>query len=198
MEFDFKELVAKAYFDYVGPAFPSWWGKNKTKFVIPSLKNISRELLTNGQYFQQLTLSYGSKKYKFPNEPLISLSQTKTIVETATVGKYRRGTVKEYICTEDYQLTIRGVCINEEVEDRDEYPTEQVELLHELFKINDSVEVEENLFLELFDIQNIVLKTFDLDEMAGEQGQQRFTMTAVSDQPFFADLIEKEKMSKLT
>lgn len=199
MEFDFKELVAKAHFDYVGPAFPSWWANNKTKFVLPSLNNITRELLINGRYFQELTLSYGGKKYKFPNEPLISLSLTKTIVRTATVGKYRRGTVKEYICTEDYQLTIRGVCVNEEVEDRDEYPTEQVKMLHEVFyDIDDALKVEANLFLEQFGIENLVLLTFDLDEMAGEQGLQRYTMTAESDQPFYAELKEKEQMSKLS
>ncbi len=194
MEFDFKELVAKAHFDYVGPAFPSWWGRNKTKFVLPSLTNISRELLLNGKYFQTLTLSYKGEEYTFPNEPLISLSLSKTIVETATVGKYRRGTVKEYICTEDYQLTIRGVCVNEDVDLRDEYPAEQVQMLHQMFEINDSLDVVANLFLDQFDIKRLVLKSFDLEDMAGQQGLQKYTITAVSDQDFYADLTEKEKL----
>lgn len=195
MDFDFKELIAKAHFDYVGPAFPTWWGRNKKLFVLPSLKNISRELLLNGKYFQRLTLSYEGQQFDFPNEPLISLGLTKTIVETATVGQYRRGTVKEYICTEDYQLIIRGVCLNEDSEMRDEYPTDQVQVLHTMFEINDALDIEANLFLELFGIEKLVLKSFELDEMAGQQGLQKYTITAVSDQPFYADLEEKEKLN---
>lgn len=194
MEFDFKELIAKVHFDYVGPAFPQWWGRNKTKFVFPSLKNISRELLLNGTYFQTLTLAYQGEEFTFPNEPLISLSLSKTIVETATVGRYRKGTVKEYICTEDYQLTIRGVCVNEDPEEREEYPAEQVQMLHRMFEINESLDVISNLFLDQFDIKRLVLKSFDLDEMAGQQGLQRYTITAVSDQDFYADLEEIEKI----
>lgn len=195
MEFSFKELVAKAHFDYVGPAFPSWWMKNKTKFVLPSLTNITRELLLGGKYFQTLKVAYKGEQFIFPNEPLISMSLAKTIVETATVGKERKGTVKEYICTEDYQLTIRGVCMSENPEERDQYPAEQVQELHKMYEINDSLEVINNPFLILFDIKNIVLKNLEFEEMAGQQGLQKYTITAVSDQDFYADLTEKQKLN---
>ena len=65
-----------------------------------------------------------------------------------------------------------------------------------MFEINDSLEVISNPFLELFEIRNIVLKDIQLDEMAGEQGLQKFTITAVSDQDFYADLTEREKNLK--
>ena len=81
MEFSIKELVAKAHFDYVGPAFPQWWGQNKTKFVLPSLMGIGSEILLGRQYFQTLKVSYNGEQFVFPNEPLISLGLTKTIVE---------------------------------------------------------------------------------------------------------------------
>lgn len=197
MEFDIKELVAKAHFDYVGPAFPLWWGRNKTKFVLPNLKGIARELLAGGKYFQQLKLSYKGEIFEFPNEPLISLSLAKTIVETATVGKERKGTVKEYICTEDYQITIRGVCVHEDPERREEYPADQVQLLQRMFEINDSLEVVTNPFLSIFDVSNLVLKEIEWDEMAGTQGLQKYTIYAVSDQDFYADLAEKEKIAFL-
>lgn len=199
MEFDFKELVAKAHFDYVGPAFPDWWGNNKTKFVLPSLKNITRNLLLGGKYFQTLKVkSNTGEEYVFPNEPLISLSLQKTIVETATVGKERKGTVKEYICTEDYQISIRGVCVNENPEDRDEYPSEQVEELHRMFELNERLNIETNPFLELFGIRGIVLKSFDLEEMAGQQGLQKYTISAVSDYDFYADQKTKEREKVLS
>lgn len=195
MEFDIKELIAKAHFDYVGPAFPKWWATNKTKFVLPSLSKIGAALLLGGQYFQTLKVSYKGEQFVFPNEPLISMSLAKTIVETATVGKERKGTVKEYINTEDYVLNIRGVCVNPDYPD--EYPTEQVQELQRLFEINDSVEVMNNLFLELFGIKNLVLKNIEWNEMAGQQGLQVYTVNAVSDSDFYADLAEKSKLTGL-
>ena len=195
MEFDIKELIAKAHFDYVGPAFPKWWATNKTKFVLPSLSKIGAGLLLGGQYFQTLKVSYKGEQFVFPNEPLISMSLAKTIVETATVGKERKGTVKEFINTEDYVLNIRGVCVNPDYPD--EYPTEQVQELQRLFEINDSVEVMNNLFLELFGVKNLVLKNIEWNEMAGQQGLQVYTVNAVSDSDFYADLAEKSKLTGL-
>lgn len=206
-EFNIKELLIRAAVDYVGPRFPEWWSKNKKKYQLPDLKNINASQLLGGKYFMQLTLSYPEKeiskfgstvvsesrtrKVTLPNEPLISLGLTKTIVETATVGKYRKGTVKEYICTEDYNITIKGVCID--LDDPELYPGKQVQLLNDLFDINDALEVESNPFLELFGIRKIVLKDIQFDEMIGEQGVQKYTITAVSDQDFYADLNEKDK-----
>lgn len=194
-EFDIKELVAKAHFDYVGPAFPAWWGKNKKLFVLPNLNTITAEL-KNGtsSYFMQLKLSYNGETFTLPNEPLVGLALTKTIVETATVGKYRKGTVKEYITTEDYNITLRGVCFSQMDDDGyDDYPADQVRNLNTLFEINDALEVVDNKFFELFGIRKIVLKDIQFDEMVGQQGMQRYTITAVSDQDFYADLSELGK-----
>jgi hypothetical protein len=117
----------------------------------------------------------------------------KTIVKTATVGKERTGTVKEYICTEDYQIFIRGVCINDDPDEREIYPAEQVQRIQEMFLINDRLNVETNPFLELFGIRSVVLEGIDWEEMAGEQGMQKFTINAVSDNDFYADLSEKQQ-----
>lgn len=193
-EFNFKDLVAKAHFDYVGPSFPLWWKKNKAKFVLPNLLDVSEALLRGKPYFTTLTLEYKGEKFNLPNEPLISLSQVKTIKETATVGKYRKGTVKEYITTEDYQITVRGVCVN--TEDMESYPSEQVEEINRLFDINDAVQVVGNKFFELFGVRALVIKEKKFEEMAGQQGLQKYTLTAVSDQDFYADLNEKEMNRK--
>lgn len=188
-EFDFKKLTAQL-FDYVGPNFPVWWAQNKTKFELPDLMGIGEELLFGKKFFTTLTLGYDGETFDLPNEPLLSISLTKTIVETATVGKYRKGTVKEYITTDDYQIVIRGVCVNEE--DFEKYPSEQVAILRKVFDINDSLEVVGNKFFELFGIRSIVLKEINFDEMAGQQGLQKYVITAVSDQDFYADLDERE------
>lgn len=189
-KFDFKEIVARAAFDYIGPAFPEWWKKNQSRYHLPDLRTINAAQILGGKYFMTLKLSYNSQKFELPNEPLISLGLSKTIVETATVGKYRKGTVKEYICTEDYQIMIKGVCVD--VDNPEDYPSDQVAALNELFEINDSLDVVSNLFLELFGIRKIVLKDIQFEDMAGEAGMQKYTITAVSDQDFYADLNEKE------
>ena len=156
---------------------------------------IGKDLLLGGRYFTTLKVAdKAGNQFIFPNEPLLSISLAKTIVETATVGKERKGTVKEYICTEDFNINIKGVCVNEK--QPDVFPTEQVLELRKMFEINDSLEVISNPFLELFEIRNIVLKDIQLDEMAGEQGLQKFTIIAVSDQDFYADLTEREKNLK--
>lgn len=186
MDFDFKDLLTKPI-DYVGPPFPKWWGNNKTKFVLPDLLGVNRNQLLGGQYFQTLELQYNGKNYLFPNEPLIGLTVAKTIVSTATVGKYRKGSVDEYICTEDYLISIRGLCFSEDMET---YPADQVAMLNELFEINDSLEILNNPFLELFEIRKITLLEINFDEMQGEQGIQRYTIRAKSSQDFYAELDE--------
>lgn len=192
-EFDIKELVAKAHFDYVGPSFPEWWENNKTKMVLPSLTEIGVGLLDGQKYFQTLKLSYNGTQFVFPNEPLISLSLTKTIVETPTVGKERKGTVKEYICTEDYNLTINGLCVYLDEEKKGMYPAEQVQEVQNMFEINDSLEVVSNPFLELFGIRNLVLKEIQWEAMQGQESLQKYSITAISDQDFYADLLDREK-----
>ncbi len=196
-EINIKELTAKAFFDYVGPAFPAWWGKNKTAFVLPSLSNIRASL--SGQagkgYFMTLTLADSNgTQYNFPNEPLVSLSLRKTIKETPTVGKYRKGTVKEYINTEDYNITLRGVCIDTENPNR--YPAEQIQELNALFEKNEALEVVDNMFFAQFGIDKVVLKDIALAEMAGQEGVQKYTIKAVSDQDFYAELTERNAFLK--
>lgn len=191
--FDIQELVARAHFDYVGPMFPEWWARNKKTFL-PSLKSIG--MITPGQkYFTRLTLAYQGNQMSFPNEPLVSFSLAKTIIETPTVGEYRRGAVLEYICTENYQISIRGLCVD--LDNQDTYPSDQVEEIIKMFDINDSLEVVNNPFFELFGIRKIALKDIQWDEMRGVQGAQRFIISAVSDQDFYADLKERDQAKLL-
>ena len=189
-EFNLREITARALFDYVGPHFPVWWKKNKSKFELPDLRGINSEQIRGGKYFLQLKLSYKGQMFELPNEPLLSLGLTKTIVKTATVGKQRKGTVKEYICTEDWVISIKGVCIN--VDEPELYPADQVAILNDLVAINDALEVETNAFLELFGIRKLVIEDIKFDEMVGESGLQRYTISAISDQDFYADLNEKD------
>ena len=191
MNVNIKELLLRASMDYVGPMFPLWWAKNQRRYQLPDLRTVNRSQLLGAKYFLQVRLSHKGQVFELPNEPIISLGLTKTIVETATVGKQRKGTVKEYICTEDYNISIKGICID--LDDPEVYPAAQVATLNDMFEINEALEVESNLFFELFGIRKIVLKDIQFEEMIGEAGMQKYSITAISDQDFYADLNERDK-----
>lgn len=189
-EFNIREIAARTIFDYIGPNFPEWWKSNKKKFELPDLRGINSKQLNGAKYFMQLKLSYKGQFFELPNEPLISIGLSKTIVQTPTVGKYRKGTVKEYICAEDDIISIKGVCFGANYTDL--YPADQVAMLKEMHDINDALEVESNAFFELFGVRKLVILETKFDEMVGESGLQTYSISAVSDQDFYADLSEKD------
>ncbi|MDO5608253.1 MAG: DUF6046 domain-containing protein [Capnocytophaga sp.] len=195
MEFDLRELTAKAFFDYVGPAFPQWWETNKTAFVMPGLNSINEARLGGSKYFMQLEVEdKNGNRTTLPNEPLVGFSQTKTIVETAVIGRNRKGKVKEYIATEDWQISIQGLCVNPE--NPGEYPARQVQELQRLFDKNESLEVIGNKLFTLFGITNIVLKDISFEAMQGRESVQKYSIKAVSDNDFYAELDDKKRNLK--
>ncbi|OUL63102.1 DUF6046 domain-containing protein [Flavobacterium sp. AJR] len=199
-EFNIKEITARAFLDYVGPGYPGFLfdvstkgGKLKIKKNGKKidLNSINASNFSGGKYFLTLTLTYKGVDYELPNEPLISLGLSKTIVETATVGKYRKGTVKEYINTEDYTISIKGICFDDE--NPNSYPSQQVSTLRNMVEINEALEIKSNPFFTLFGIGKIVIKDIQFEDMMGQGGMQKYTISAISDQDFYADLDEKNK-----
>lgn len=190
-EFNIKQLLIRASLDYIGPHFPEWWKKNESRYKLPDLLGINAKQLLGYKYFMTLKVSYKGEEFLFPNEPIVSIGMSKTIVKTATVGKKKKRSVKEYITTDDEVITIKGVCID--LEDPERYPADQVKMLNDLFEVNDAVEIEDNAFFELFGIRKIVLEDLQWDEMIGESGMQKYTIRALGDDDFFADLNEKDK-----
>ena len=57
-------------------------------------------------------------------------------------------------------------------------------------KTQELLKHEDKLFT-LFDIGNIVLKDISFEEMEGKEGIQKYTIKAVSDMDFYAELDEK-------
>lgn len=188
MTIDIRALTAMVHSSYIGSPYPEWEKKAKS-YELPDLYNISESRVLGKPYFMTLSLQYQQQVIVLPNEPLVAISIQKTIVETPTVGHLRKGTVKEYICTEDYNIEIKGICIGE----NGNYPARQVKELNDLFAINAALEIKNNLFFNLFNIQKVVLRSLKFDEMMGQEAFQRYTLNAVSDQPFFAELNDKAK-----
>jgi len=120
-----------------------------------------------------------------PNEPSIIIIAKKNILETALVGSTRRGTVKELIAVEDYEITIRGIAIN--YESKLVYPEDQVKALHDLFLRNEALEIQSAL-TNLFGIYRLVIKQATFPEMTGIQHAQAYEFGCVSDEDFILEL----------
>ena len=120
--------------------------------------------------------------YKFPIEPLISVSGSKTIIETKVVGL--KMPIIEDVAMESYKVSIKGVFINEE---NDDYPYRDVARLSVLHEMRGSLPVVNSL-LRTFGIDYICIKDIKCDGIEGHQSMQWYTIEAVSDRPVNLEL----------
>lgn len=107
---------------------------------------------------------------------LLEVSQSKNIVKTAING--RNGTIKEYVSDGDYQINIKGVLVNNE--DGYNRPTQLIQALIALCSVPESLKVASK-FLQLFDVNNIVIDEFSFPQSEGFQNVQPFELTCSSD-----------------
>lgn len=113
---------------------------------------------------------------EIPNA-VISIKGKKTIVETAMVG--RKGTVKELISVDDFDIEIAGVALDKD------FPDEAIAELNDLYNINEAVSLKcalTDIFLDEED--KVVIKSIDFSVMKGYEAVQVFKMSLVSDRSF--------------
>lgn len=137
---------------------------------------LRRKDLQGRWYFMPVTFSHKGKEYEIPNA-VVSVVAKKNIVETSMVG--RKGTVKELISLDDYEITIAGALTDTD------FPESGISMLNELYNINESVTLKcalMDLFLEEDD--SVVIKSLELSDMRGVESAQLFTMTLLSDRSF--------------
>lgn len=123
---------------------------------------------------------------QLPNEPIVTSSISKTIVETVLAGNTRRGTVKEIINTEDWRIKIQGICIDMS---KQGYPEDEVESIQQLFGLNRSIEIIHYVLNNIFEVKNVVIKSLDWKEMRGKPFSQAYEMELVSDEDFLLTII---------
>jgi hypothetical protein len=108
----------------------------------------------------------------------IEVTRKNTIVSTALAG--RRGTVKEFIKAEDYEITISGQLINTNVGKPTAYPVEQFRNLVNLLQAEDIIEVS-STYLKFFDVTKVVLKGFTINQDMKYVNVQPFKLELLSD-----------------
>lgn len=106
----------------------------------------------------------------------ISIKGKKNIVETPLTG--RRGSVKELVSVDDYEITIHGVIIS----DDENYPEESVQMFRDLYETNESVKLICALSeLVLQPDDRIVIKSIEWPPVGAVENAQIIKMTAVTD-----------------
>lgn len=106
---------------------------------------------------------------------LITISQTKNIVKTPIQG--RKGTVKEYIGLGDYQVNIAGILTGT----NGVYPRTDVQTLKTIVCAPVALTVT-SWYLQMFDINSLVIDSYDIGQDEGGYSRQPFTITTSSDE----------------
>lgn len=177
--FDIQQLVTTAH-GYVAGAYPLVGLKR----FLPDPNKIGNAILGRTHlgvpYFMDVTIN----GHRLPNEPLVTFSGQKRIIQTAIAGSDRRGTVKELIAANDYKIKIEGVCIDPA---RKEYPQEQVAAIIGLCEQPAALDFENEL-ATLFGIHRLVITSYAFDKMQGKPYSQKYVINAVSDEDFYGNL----------
>jgi hypothetical protein len=115
------------------------------------------------------------------NDAVVAISRKKNVISTPMVGM--TGTIKESVNAEDYQLSINvGVQAVRDGVLTDEYPSEGIRQLRSFFDTDEAIKVN-SAFLEIFDIDNIVITGFALTQMT-ESNYQQISISALSDDDY--------------
>lgn len=116
--------------------------------------------------------------------PVISIASRKTIIETPLTE--RRGTVKELINVQDYDIVIKGFIIN----DIEEFPAAAVTKLRTIYEKNEALSIKcplTDIFLLRPDRKGsdkVVIRELKFPAVTGIKNVRPYELHLVSDEPF--------------
>lgn len=157
------------------------------KYVLPSSAPAFNSLTSTGKQlydFDPVTLSgiaFMPVSIGGITLPLavMTVSGKKTIIETALTGA--KGTVKELISVDDFNISIAGMLYNAE----GVYPEDQIREFMELYNTNESVHlVSAFTDMVLGYSDQVVIKSISFPPMPGCEEMQAVKIECVSDAPF--------------
>ena len=116
--------------------------------------------------------------------PLIRIQGRKNIVETAMVN--REGTVKELISTDDFRISIRGLCVGM----NNQWPEDDITALQKLYAKNKSHSIA-CVLTDIFLLKpkregsdKVVINDLEILETRGFKNVVGYRMDLTSDNPF--------------
>lgn len=127
--------------------------------------------------------SSGTHEWQLPH-PVISITSRKTIIETPLTE--RRGTVKELINIQDYEIIIKGFIIGA----THEFPEKEVTMLRTVYEQNTALSIKcplTDIFLVRPDRKGsdqVVIKELKFLPVTGVKNVRPYELHLVSDEPF--------------
>lgn len=156
---------------------PKYDGPAPNERESSNLGSTLRKRDVNGRwYFMPVVLEHKGAEYEMPNA-LISIRGKKNIVSTPMVG--RKGTVKELISIDDYEIRIQGVAMDTD------WPDDQLAAIKDIYAVNESVKLKcalTDIFMDEEDM--VVIKSIDIPEMRGIEHAQTYSLDLETDKSF--------------
>ncbi len=141
------------------------------------------------EYFLPITLRSSLGTIDLPY-PVISIISKKTIIETPLTE--RRGTVKEFINIQDYEILVKGLIINES----NEFPESDVRMLRDIYELIEPVSIINpvtDIFLlrpERKGCDLVIIKDLKFPSSGGVKNVRPYELTLMSDEPFNLKVVE--------
>lgn len=145
-----------------------------------TLQPVETSLLGTPVY-EVIQLQDGKETYKFSHTTIVDVVQKKVIEKTKIQGQ--DGSVKEYINTDDYEITIRGFIVG-----KNQYPAAEVQEFLKWWKKNRDLDIIGYVLNSVFGIYTIVLEELEMPRLDARPGVQPFQITATSDIPLEVQL----------
>jgi hypothetical protein len=122
--------------------------------------------------------------FSLPVATVVEVSNSKTIVKTARIGK--KGTIKELMTSGDELVTFKGFIIN--FDKPNVYPSAEVKALKNWFELNVSVPIISKILNDVYGIHNVVFESMKCDPMEGYSNCQPFELIGYSDQDIILEI----------
>lgn len=120
--------------------------------------------------------------FEFPVATIVDFGRDKDITKTPTIGSV--GTVKEIFGLGDWNINIRGICLNDDSRVKQKTAKEQQAALIALNEIAGSLTIEKgSLFLDK-QITRFVIESLSFTAVQGKPNVIRYEISAVSDEDF--------------
>jgi len=142
-------------------------------------RRLKSGLVENTNWIVPLTFrAVGLDDFKFPLDPIISISSKNLITRRYVNKSQMRGSIKERWSQDDWEITISGVIISA----NGEYPVNTLKALRDFCNVPESVDVICPLFNEM-DVQRIAIESIDFPFTKGVENQA-FVIKAYSDSTY--------------
>ncbi len=119
--------------------------------------------------------------FEFPLATIVDFSRPKNIVKEKTNGG--KGSVKEIMGLDDWEISIRGVLVDDESRTNQKTAKQQQYALDRLNEIAGAIKVKGQIFEERY-ISHIVIETPKFSAVQGKPGLIQYEIQAISDESF--------------